>query len=559
MRVFVHPRFVTIATLLLGASFLGACGGAARTAPNPQALIHGRSVQALLPPDTRSVGYINAEEVRRTELYEVIGRDFDNWTAAIEAMGDEDTDESEAAPETEGAERAPAPQGTEGEGETSEDEDEIGYAEWSALFERVKWTVFANARPNREEEDANLVIVAMELAEDEVARLLRGLAQDEEEVDILIEAEENNAPARATPTLERRTHQGRKMWVYGEHSLASLSDDVWVYAPPERVTALLERAYGSSEPTPPARTDALVRQLGLFDHQIGLVVGDLDFEAPGLDQIGEIPMVGSALVAPEESSEEEPSPELDWLDAVQGVGLAVDLSGTVSVEMLAATASTASAQRVEVEVRRQMEEAIAEQTLIALDIPHLISQISLRREENNLRATLDLSEREAHLWWGRISGAVGAAIVVVGILASMFRGFGAALGEGMDTDFSVNTDPRQLRGTVTAASPGGPVTVGNNCVIDVRVEDTGGSAQCHARLECAEKILYGPDDTSGYFEWCNSGPTGDPFIIGNDVATTAGDGDAMVLLDSVGGTVEVSDDDQGPYGAYDLTIQLEAP
>ncbi len=505
------------------------CGGSlpASTVPRPIDLGGGRSVEALLPADTTTVIHVDLAGVRASELYDVIGEDVASWGRALEAMGDEE----EAAATADGE------------------------PDFFELASEAEWIVLASSNLLGEEEDEPLAFLGARLTEAQA----RGLAKLEAEA--ALEAADDipllgsarglwgggAAPPMTEPPAERppapvevQTEQagGRTIYVAGDVAVTEIVSDVWIMGPRERAMQVLERMDAEEAPTVEARTHALSSRVALFDHQIALAAVDLRDAAD--EVIDEDDELGRLLAT------------------VEGAAFHLDLAEGVDTVAVLETTDAGAAGRLASYAQAQIRELIDEDTFGSLGLPRLLARVEPRPEAETVRFDLHLDRAQAHLWWGRISGLVGGAIVVVDLLSGLFGGAASALEdmEMPDADAAIPVGGT-IEAHVTSASAGAPVQPDAQCTIRVLpAEDHGDEWTCHAMVVCEGKPLYGGAD-SGWFR-CELGEVAEWHARGADESPTSVDGDPVFSLDTTEHRARLGDDATGRYGEYELEIGIDA-
>jgi hypothetical protein len=174
---------------------------------------------------------------------------------------------------------------------------------------------------------------------------------------------------------------------------------------------------------------------------------------------------------------------------------------------------------------------------------------------DRLWLALSLDQRQTDLLWGRMSGAVGAALFVVEAIAGVFSGLGD-LGDDLDGESADRAEIgelplRELSLRVTRTSGNAPVPVGDHCVAEIRRLE--GDNDCLATVVCGPRVLYGGDEES-YFDCAIED---ERHVLGADDMTTDEDGDAAITVSTPAGIFVISDDATGPFGEYEIEAQIE--
>ncbi len=122
------------------------------------------------------------------------------------------------------------------------------------------------------------------------------------------------------------------------------------------------------------------------------------------------------------------------------------------------------------------------------------------------------------------------------------------------------TDARRVTAVVEDVSgtiPG--VRAGTHCAFDVvRTERPDGTFQCNAQIACGGQLLYGgraPGGWYGAFE-CTLYSQPERHVVGIDQDTTSADGDAAMQLDTLRGTMTITDDGRGRLGQFSLRARV---
>ncbi len=112
----------------------------------------------------------------------------------------------------------------------------------------------------------------------------------------------------------------------------------------------------------------------------------------------------------------------------------------------------------------------------------------------------------------------------------------------------------QVVAVVDNASPGAPVGIGSDCQFTVTgTPDPQAGTMCNAQIVCAGQLLYG-GPSAGYFPCAISGPP--PYVSGSDLSTSQTDHDAAMSLDTASGSLTITDDAAGQFGAYQVHARV---
>ncbi len=117
--------------------------------------------------------------------------------------------------------------------------------------------------------------------------------------------------------------------------------------------------------------------------------------------------------------------------------------------------------------------------------------------------------------------------------------------------------PRRVLAVVTSVTGAAPVAVGTACEFPVERRDRGdGTFWCNAQVYCGGQLLYG-GPTAGFFD-CTLYEQPQRHVVGGEHNTTSMDSDAAMYLDTLQGTLTVTDDAAGRYGAYSLSARVQS-
>lgn len=472
----MRPLHIASAALVI------ACGSAAHpgsTVPPPARALGDVSIQALLPPDTDGLLFTDLAAMRRTAFYPAIAESLDAWGPSLERIG--------AA----GQEPAPGPT-------TS---DVIGRTEW-ALFAQ------AGADPlvfvaGRFDDDHARVLLDLRLgAASEMSGMLEG-TNIFADVTQAIEAppEEPSEPVLGTIG-------DRRAWTIGDDCAVEISPGLWLVGSRRRADEVLARAVSP-------RIDARPGRIDVFQHQVAGSFSSLDGMREAL--AGDMP----------------------WMRSIRSASFTMDLSDGVRAELLLETTGAHSAAELERDVRASLAGLRADDAVRLLGLGSLVDDVEVRANGDDVVLALDLDAREANLHWGRVSGAVGAALFVLESFSGLSSGLADAAQAEEDDAFMIH----EIDVRITSASRRAPARRGRTCLVEIG--HYPGAAECAARVTCGERVLYGED--SSILE-CHVGADG---IIGLDDRRSDEDGDAAVTLDTRDGVFELDD------GGYSLSGRVQ--
>jgi len=501
-------------TLLIAgiAALAGAgCGGSMQsTVPRPAELSDGRPVQSLFAEDTASIVWIDLASVRDSELYEVIGEDVAAWGRSIEALGD-------------------------GLGVGSEEEEGEQAAEGAAeegslvdAFSSLDWVIVAATAPTGAEGEAETVsLFGGRLAPREVRMLVRAEAEETlsapDELPLVGDSEPasllgglggglRDDAEEEPPEVEVREERiaERDAFVADHVVGIPVVEGVWLTGPRERALAVLARIEGRSPPTERIRTHAVDAVVDPFDHQMALVIAEL----------AQVRDRSSLLAALRGEGAREEQPGTDWWQDVETASLVLDLGSGVDAQAVLQARDGRAARTIFAESRRALRDAIDDDLLGVMGLPRLLARVETVRDESVVRFELALDRAQAHLWWGRISGAVGAALLVEELIAGFFSGFGEGLGDFEEPDIPMPPGGVIEGSVVGTGGAGTPVATGGRCTVQIiPAESQGFGWMCHATVTCEGKTLYGGPD-SGWFP-CHLGTRDDWFVVGEDTEPTS--------------------------------------
>ena len=117
-------------------------------------------------------------------------------------------------------------------------------------------------------------------------------------------------------------------------------------------------------------------------------------------------------------------------------------------------------------------------------------------------------------------------------------------------------DVRQLRATITEVTGLSDVAAGAPCTAEVSRHDReDGTFWCNAQVRCGGRLVYGGLG-AGFFECVlYAGEQRD--VVGSDQRTSAEDNDGALSLNTVGGSLEVWDDEHGSVGAFRIRARID--
>ncbi len=118
------------------------------------------------------------------------------------------------------------------------------------------------------------------------------------------------------------------------------------------------------------------------------------------------------------------------------------------------------------------------------------------------------------------------------------------------------TDARHVRATVSEVTGLADVAVGASCTAEVTRHDReDGTFWCNAQITCGGRVIYGGPDAGFFHCVLYEGARRD--IVGSDAATTVEDQDPAMSLNTVGGTLEITDDASGRNGAIHVLARVD--
>jgi hypothetical protein len=505
------------------AIFAIGCGGAGAhrsTVPTPTA-IEGATISSLLPADTFSIAFVDLASLRRTALYGAIHESLEAWSDSFARMGAEvpgPAAETAGAPPPGAAEREP-PSPPEG---------------FSDILALAEWFVLAQA--GTADDTSDIAIVGGRFERSQIERYTLWTAESWLEELPMVgeltgsdeEAEPPPASERAPIALGRSTIAGREAIVAGDVAAVELTTHVWVIASPRRIEEIAGRAARSARSE--ARTAELEDALSIYSHQLAWVCADF--------------RVVEEAVAIE--GEAEPA----WLSSVEAGGFWLDLDDGLEAAGYLEHTRGIDSRRALREMRRSIREWRETSFVRLFGLARVLDAIDARLDGSRIELALELDPLEAHLLWGRVSGAVGAGLFVAELLMGVFRGIGEAM-EGLDlpgdvpdyTGADVDRSGRIIDFTVDEASPGAPASAGEACVLEVEPAQDPAASLCHHRVTCGSRTLY--DSTTP----CTLGDSQTLSVIASDSTMSDIDGTPAFTVTTPASVVEIADDRAGstPY------------
>jgi hypothetical protein len=123
------------------------------------------------------------------------------------------------------------------------------------------------------------------------------------------------------------------------------------------------------------------------------------------------------------------------------------------------------------------------------------------------------------------------------------------------TAAGIDLSPRQVVAIIDDATMGAPASRGAECrfTVEGRPEQQLGY-WCNAQIVCGGQLLYG-GPSAGFFPCTLSAPP-NRHVSGSDAQTSSSDTDAAMTLDTATGTLTISDDQSGRFGAYQLRARV---